>query len=441
MLLTFLGFAMVAVIVYLLLQEKMHPAMVFILVPTVAALLAGAGINEIAAMVKMGVGKTLNLAVLFIFSIIFFGVMSDAGMFDPLVNYLAKKAGDNVVMVTVATTLIATVAHLDGAFAATILITCPAMLPLYRRLNMRPVVMLVCMGPAMAIMNLVPWGGPTARVAAITGMDVNKLWTDLIPLQGVGLVIALAFAVYMGFVEKRRGAGYRPDAEVTAEGEQGDVGHAHDPKLKRPKLVLVNVVITLGVMGLLCFSKLPAYYDFMIGLALALLVNYPTAKEQVARIKAHSVNALSVPAVLLTTGIFLGVLVKTKMIDAMAAALIAIIPDFLGPYLHIIMGVTSVPVGMLLGTDSYFFGLLPLAINVGQKFGIDPINLSYAMLIGKNYGVLVTPHAATTYLAIGMAGGISLKEHLTFCTPRFFVLSIFATIAALAMGVISFVGH
>lgn len=438
MLLAMLGFAMVAVIVYLLLQEKMHPALVFIIVPVVAAILAGAGIHELTPMIKKGVGTTMNLAVMFIFSIIFFGVMSDAGMFDPLVEFLAKKAGNNVVLVTVATTLIATVAHLDGAFAATILITCPAMLPLYRRLNMRPVVMLVCMGPAMAIMNLVPWGGPTARVAAITGMDVNKLWTDLIPLQVVGIVIALVFAVYMGFVEKRRGAGYKPDAEVAAEGEHGDAGHAHDPKLKRPKLVLINVVITLGVMGLLCFSDLPAYFDFMIGLALALLVNYPTAKEQGARIKAHSVNALSVPAVLLTTGIFLGVLTGTKMIDAMAATLISMIPTALGSNIHILMAATSVPVGMLLGTDSYFFGLLPLAINVGKQFGIDPVNMSYAMLIGKNYGVLVTPHAATTYLAIGMAGGISLKEHLTFCTPRFFVLSLFATAAALVMGVIHF---
>lgn len=427
-----LGFGMIGVIIFLLLQEKLHPALVFVIVPVVAAVLAGAGMADIAKFVKFGVGKTMNVAILFIFSITYFSVMNDAGMFDKMVDFLTKKAGNNVILVTVATTIIAIIGHLDGALASTILVTCPAMLPVYRRLNMRPVVMLVCLGAAMAIMNLVPWGGPTARVAAVTGTDVRNLWVAMIPVQAIGLVIALAFATYMGIVEKRRGAGYHPDCDLL-EAEGGD---AEAAALKRPKLVLFNVALTLAVMGLLCFSKLPAYFDFMLGLALCLMVNYPNVKDQTARIKAHAAEALSVPAVLLTTGIFLGVLTGTKMLEAMSAALISVIPDILGPYLHLVMGTFAVPIGMMLGTDSYFFGLLPLAIDVGQKFGIGPLDMSYAMLIGKNYGVLVTPHAATTYLAIGMAGGISLKEHLTFCMPRLWGLSLCALATALVAGVI-----
>lgn len=432
--LALIGFAMIGVIIFLLLQEKLHPAVVFVIVPVVAALLAGAGMADLAKFVKFGVEKTTSVAVLFIFSITYFCVMNDTGMFDKMVDVLTRKAGNNVVLVTVATTVIAIIGHLDGALASTILITCPAMLPVYRRLNMRPVVMLVCLGAAMSIMNLVPWGGPTARVAAITGMDVQLLWTKMLPVQAIGLVIALLFAAYMGVVEKRRGAGYRPDAELCLGDDCLDPAAA--AALKRPKLVLFNVALTLVVIGLLCFSSLPAYFDFMIGLAIALTVNYPSVKEQTARIKAHAAEALSVPAVLLTTGIFLGVLTGTKMLDAMSAALISVIPDMFGPFLHLIMGVLAVPVGMMLGTDSYFFGLVPLAIKVGQQFGIDQLDMAYAMLIGKNYGVLVTPHAATTYLAIGMAGGISLKEHLSFCMPRLWLLSLISLLLAVVFGVV-----
>ena len=135
----------------------------------------------------------------------------------------------------------------------------------------------------------------------------------------------------------------------------------------------------------------------------------------------------------LASGVFLGVLSKTGMMKAMAQMLINIIPAALGPHLQDVFGFFAVPIGMMLGTDSYFFGLLPLAIGVGQQFGVDPHNMAMAMLIGKNYGVMVTPHAATTFLACGLAG-ISIKELLTFCAPRLWVLSWISLACGLVLG-------
>ena len=435
--LAFIGILMVVVIIYCLMQSKATPSVVFILVPIIGAFLAGFSFDQISGFIKSGVTTTWSIAVLFIFSIVYFGVMSDAGMFDPLVNYLTEKAGANVIMVTVATALIATISHLDGALATTLLITVPAMLPIYKKLNIRPVVLLVIIGAAMSIMNLLPWGGPVARTAAITKMDVNLLWQSLIPLQIVGLIIVVGFAAVMGIMEKRRGAGLKAGATLE-DGSEGVVAEELDPKvlaLKRPKLVWFNILLTVGVIALLCLTKVPLYGAFMIGLALALLVNYPKASDQAARIKAHAAEALSVPAILLASGIFLGVLSGTKMLTAMATAIINVIPAFVGPYLHIVLGIFSVPIGMLLGTDSFFFGLVPLAIGVGSQYGIEPTNMAKAMLIGKNFGVLVTPHAATTYLAIGLAG-IDIKELLRFCTPLLWLVGIISLACAVVMGIV-----
>ena len=431
--LAIIGFLMVAVIIYCLLQSKATPAPIFIVTPIVAAVAAGASFQEIAKFIQQGVAITMPIAVLFIFSIIYFSVMSDVGLFDPFVNFLVKKAGSNVVAVTIATALVATIAHLDGALASTLLITIPAMLPIYKKLNMRPVVLLVIIGAAMSIMNLLPWGGPVARTAAITKTDITLLWHSLIPLQVVGLVIVVAFAAFMGMLEKKRGAGYVSDA-AGADAQDAVV----DPKveaLKRPKLLWFNTLLTAAVIGLLCFTKIPLYAAFMVGLALALIVNYPKIEDQNGRIKAHSANALGMASILLASGIFLGVLSGTKMLTAMANALIAIIPDFMGPYLHLVMGALAVPIGMLLGTDSYFFGLVPLAMGVGAKYGIEPSNMANAMLIGKNFGVLTTPHAATTFLGIGLAG-VELKEHLKFCTPWLWALSLVSLLTAIVMGIV-----
>lgn len=438
MFLGFLGLLMIVIIVWALIQSKTNPVPIFVIVPIIAAVIAGFGPEDIFKFIQTGVSKTWSTAVLFIFSIVYFSLMSDVGLFDPMVNYLAKKAGNNIMLVTIATAMIAVIGHLDGALASTLLITIPAMLPIYKKLHIRPVVLVCIIGAAMSIMNLVPWGGPVARTGVVLNADVNALWQDLIPLQGVGLVILLVFATYMGMVEKRRGAGLNPTGEVALLDSSivpadSNATTADIEAMKRPKLLWFNGILTLIVILLLCFTKIPLYGAFMFGLAIALIVNFPGAKAQAKAIKMHADTALTMPMILLASGVFLGVLSGTKMMDNMASMLIALVPDFLGPHLQTVFGIFGVPIGMLLGTDSYFFGLVPLAISVGQKFGVNPQDMAMAMLISKNYGVLVTPHAATTFLACGLAG-IEIKDMLKFCAPRLFVMSLISLACGAMLG-------
>ena len=438
MFLGFLGLLMIVIIVWALIQSKTNPVPIFVIVPIIAAVIAGFGPEDIFKFIQTGVSKTWSTAVLFIFSIVYFSLMSDVGLFDPMVNYLAKKAGNNIMLVTIATAMIAVIGHLDGALASTLLITIPAMLPIYKKLHIRPVVLVCIIGAAMSIMNLVPWGGPVARTGVVLNADVNALWQELIPLQGVGLVILLVFATYMGMVEKRRGAGLNPTGEAALLDSSivpadSNATTADIEAMKRPKLLWFNGILTLIVILLLCFTKIPLYGAFMFGLAIALIVNFPGAKAQAKAIKMHADTALTMPMILLASGVFLGVLSGTKMMDNMASMLIALVPDFLGPHLQTVFGIFGVPIGMLLGTDSYFFGLVPLAISVGQKFGVNPQDMAMAMLISKNYGVLVTPHAATTFLACGLAG-IEIKDMLKFCAPRLFVMSLISLAGGAMLG-------
>ena len=434
-----MGVLMIATIVWALIQSKTNPVPIFVIVPIIAAVIVGFGPQDIFEFIKVGVSKTWSTAVLFIFSIVFFSLMGDVGLFDPMVNWLAKKAGNNIMAVTIATSLIAVIAHMDGALASTLLITIPAMLPVYKKLHIRPVTLLVIIGAAMSIMNLVPWGGPVARTGVVLNADVNALWQELIPLQGIGLVILVVFAGYMGMVEKRRGAGLNPTGEAALldstidEGDNIGPSQADFDEMKRPKLIWVNLIITLGVIGLLCFTKIPLYGAFMLGLALALIINFPGAKAQSKAIKMHADTALTMPMILLASGVFLGVLSGTKMMESMATLLIGLVPEAIGGHLQTVFGILGVPIGMLLGTDSYFFGLLPLAISVGENFGVDGHSMAMAMLISKNYGVLVTPHAATTFLACGLAG-VEIKDMLKFCAPRLFILSLISLACGAMLG-------
>ncbi len=201
------GFIMIALIVILLLKGKMSPIVVLTLIPTAAALVLGFGPQEVASFIKEGIGTTTSNGILFIFSVIYFGVMSDTGMFDVIVDFLVKKAGDNVVAMTVATAVIATIAHLDGTTATTVLITIPALYPVYKAMKIDSKILICLTGACMGVMNLLPWGGPVARAATVLGMDANELWHILIPIQLIGLVFNIVLAVFLGMLAVKQGAG------------------------------------------------------------------------------------------------------------------------------------------------------------------------------------------------------------------------------------------
>lgn len=432
MYLAIIGFLMVFAIVALLLKGKMSPIVVLIFVPAIAAILAGFGVIEVGDFIKEGVGTTMNNAVLFIFSVIFFGVMSDVGVFDIVVDFLVKRAGANVIAITVVTAIVAVIAHLDGATATTVLITIPAMYPIYKRMRIRPHVLLCIVAAGMGVMNLLPWGGPTARAATVLGMEATDLWHILIPIQIFGVVTTVALAVVLGIIEKKRGAGLPDDAVIEAGTVEKD---EKADALKRPKLLWVNVLLTVGLIVTLMLDVITSYVVFMVFLSAALIINFPSLKAQDARIKAHAPSALIISATMIAAGAMVGVLSGTGMLEAMAGVLLGIIPAPLGKFIHIIFGIFALPLGMMIGTDAYFYGIMPLVIEVGTQYGVTALNTAATMIIGKNVGLMISPLVPATFLAIGLVD-VELKDHIKFSFKWLFAVSMITMIAGIVMGIV-----
>lgn len=426
-----IGYVTLAALVIMLLRGKMSPITVFGTVPVIGALLLIASPATISEWIGTGLGSVWKTAVLFIFSVEYFGLMSDVGMFDVIVNKLIKIAGANVVLVAVATALVAVIGHLDGATATTVLITIPAMLPLWKRLKMRPTGLLFIVGTAMGVMNLVPWGGPIVRVATVLNMDVTELWHYILPFQGVCLVATVAIAAVVGIIEKQRGAGKLTEEELGAEENR-----QADPEveaLKRPKLLWFNILLTVVLVVGLMFSVMSSHVLFMIALAIGMIVNYPDAKQQRARFKAHASDALDTSATLLAAAIFIGIMQNSGMLDAMVDALLSVMPAAMGRYMNIIAGIISVPVGCCLGADTFYYGLFPLLGEAAAAYGVPQLDVGIAMLVGKNVAMICSPLQPTTFLALGLAG-VELKDHLKANFPRTWALSIGFCAIAMVMG-------
>lgn len=457
--LAFIGFLMVIATIYLLLKGKSNPITVMIIVPVIAALIVGTNFEELGEYVGAGIETVMSNAVLFIFSIIFFGVMQDLGVFDPMVNWLTERAGTNIVAVTVVTAIIGIVAHLDGATATTVLITIPAMYPIYKALGIKTEVLLCLTTASMGVMNLLPWGGPVARVSAVLGLDANDLWLTLIPLQIFGVIVILSLAVWLGIKEKRRMGTIMLNPSVTTstnevrkgkttnEGEDltnnqlsetSATGSENEMNGKHKKTRLFNTIWTVLVVGFLIWNQLPAYLVFMIGLSVTFIINFPSTKEQNDVFKKHAGAALTISATMLAAGVMVGIMDGTGMIEEMARVLTSIIPDVLGRFTHVIFGIFALPMGLIVSTDAYFFGFMPPILEVGAQFGVGPMNTALAMLVGKNLSLMISPLVPATFLALGLVDDVDYQSHLKFSMKYVWLASLLMLLFSFLVGIIQF---
>ncbi len=426
-----IGFIMVLVLIICLIKKIVIPPIAFILLPTIAALVAGFDplvINKFAA---SGISKMVSTVSLFVFSISFFSLMSDQGVFDPVVNFLIKKAGTNVTAVLCATAAVAVIGHLDGSGATTFIITITAMLPLFKKLKMdnRALMMLVCV--AIGVMNVCPWGGPTIRAATVLETDPNNLWHRLLPVQGAMLVITFVVAFLQSGIQKRR----IKKLGLTADDSAVDTTAKADDKPKvSSALQWYNFLVVVAVIVILMMGLLNPAYTFMLALALTLPFNIKSLKEQNGKLKNYGVAAMSMVVTLFAAGIFTGVLSGTGMLNAMASAVVTVIPPDLGRYTHFIVACFAVPLIMCLGTDSFYFGLLPVVVGIASQFGVNPMDVACVLLVAENVGVMISPLSPAMYLGLGLLE-IDVGEHIKYSLVWIWSVSILAILACIVLGV------
>src|SRR5262245_23622126 len=127
--LALLGFATVAAVLAAIMTRRMTPLVALIALPAVAALIGGFGVAT-SRFAVAGIQQTAPVAAMFVFAILYFGVMTDAGLMDPIVNGILRIVGTHPARIVVGSALLALVVHLDGSGAVTFLVAIPALLPL-----------------------------------------------------------------------------------------------------------------------------------------------------------------------------------------------------------------------------------------------------------------------------------------------------------------------
>ncbi|VVO29475.1 CitMHS family transporter [Pseudomonas fluorescens] len=438
--LSFLGYGMIVTFMALIMTKRLSPLVAMTTVPIVFALLAGFG-PDMGDMMIEGLRKVAPTAVMVMFAILYFGVMFDTGLFDPIIRKFIKLINGDPMKAVVFAALLAGLVSLDGDGSTTYMITVTAMLPLFKRLRLEPLSLTCVVILAASVTNLLPWGGPLARAAASLQVDTSELFVPLIPVMVVGFLGVLALAYFIGIRERQRlGALILPQslgaAATVFDDEADDEGlpsmSDENAELRRPKMFWLNAALTVGLMAGLVTEVLPLSILFMVAFSIALVINYPHINDQRRRISSHAPTALNQIAIFLAAGILAGILSGTGMVNAMSASFLAMLPETWGPYMAPITALASIPGTFFMSNDAFYYGVLPVLAKAAAAYGISAAEIGRASLVGQPVHLL-SPLVASTYLLCGLAG-VEFSDHQKYTMKWAFALSFLILLVCLLLG-------
>ncbi|MDZ4077592.1 MULTISPECIES: CitMHS family transporter [Hydrocarboniphaga] len=434
------GTLMIVTFMTLIITKRMSAIAALIAVPIVFGIIAGAG-PGLGAMMIDGVLKVAPTTLMLAFAVLYFAVMMDAGLFEPLVRRVLALVGTDPMRISLGTALLTMIVSIDGDGTTTALIIIGAFLPVYRRVGMNPLILATLLGLGNSLMNFVPWGGPSARAASAVHAEVLSVFLPLLPAMIIGLIAVLGIAWLMGRSERARLA--LTPFGATAGVMQADIA-AHepsDPELaakRRPKLFWFNLLLTLALVGGLISGIAPLPVLMMGAFAIGITVNYPRMKDQRERFAAHSDNVANVVVLLFAAGAFTGILNGSGMADAMATAALSVIPHDVGRYLAPITAIASMPLTFVMSNDAYYFGVVPVIARTAAEFGIAPDAIARASLLGQPVHSL-SPLLAPIYLACGLLG-VDVADTQRFALKWAVEICLVTLLAALLTGGVPLAG-
>ncbi len=424
------GFITILVFLAAIISKRMSVLTALVLIPIVAALLMGIPVKELGPMILDGIKQVAPTGIMLIFAVLYFAIMLDVGLFDPVIQRLLKIVGGDPQKVLIGTAILTMLVHLDGDGTATFMIVISAFLPLYERLQIKKVYLAGIVALGVGPIHLVPWSGTSARAISTLQTDAIHIFNPNLNSIFAGVLWVLFVAYYWGKKEQNRlGIQQVYVDEVIDSTEKA--------ALKRPKLLLFNTVLTIGLIIVLMKGIWPTPVLFLVGAMIALIVNYPLLAEQSKVLKSHGGNIFSVSSMIFAAGVFSGILTGSKMIEAMAEAMVSAVPAEHASLIPVLTAITSVPASLLFTPDAYYFGVVPVLAKTMVSFGLDPLQIGRAALLGQmTVGFPLSPLTASTFLLISLTK-VELGEHQKNVFFWALGTSLVMTIVAILTGSIS----
>ena len=423
MVITVAAYVMMAIFMYIIMKKKMSPFTALVLIPLVFAiiLVATGQVQDvnIGTLIRQGLfgnnskdkltamKGTAETGVMLLFAILYFSTMLDAGLFDPITNKMIRFAKGDPMKVLMATSIVAAAVSLNGDGTTTTLICCSAFVPIYKKLDMKLMNLGVLVILQNTIMNLLPWGGPTARAMSVLGVEA-----DILGYLAPGMVLSVLYVIFVVARSMGKKERARLGIQELTDAELDELTTITDPEVlekRRPQNFLINAILTIVLIGWLVAGSFIDAIEvkpvvlFLVGTGLALMINYPDLKAQAKRIGDNAGDAVQVVLLVFAAGVFMGLFQGTGMATALTNSIVQIIPQQLAGFWSLIIAIISVPGTFFLTNDGFYYGVLIPFAEIGRQYGFTDMQMALASLMGQAFHLL-SPLVAFIYLLLRLTG-------------------------------------
>ena len=197
----------------------------------------------------------------------------------------------------------------------------------------------------------------------------------------------------------------------------------------------------------------------MIGTGTALFVNYgSTAAMHKKIIARHARPALLMCSTMMGAAVLMGIMTSSMGADGkvLPSSMIKLPPDAvpsvmrclanlisgalpaaLGKHLHLLLCALAVPLALFFDTDSYFYGMLPVMLGIGQAFGLETLPIAITMLLLRMSATFICPMTAALLLATGMAN-VTIRNHIKASALYVWSFSFLCLLFAIFIGLVPF---
>ena len=423
MVITVAAYVMMAIFMYIIMKKKMSPFTALVLIPLIFAiiLVATGQVQDvnIGTLIRQGLfgnnskdkltamKGTAETGVMLLFAILYFSTMLDAGLFDPITNKMIRFAKGDPMKVLMATSIVAAAVSLNGDGTTTTLICCSAFVPIYKKLDMKLMNLGVLVILQNTIMNLLPWGGPTARAMSVLGVEA-----DILGYLAPGMVLSALYVIFVVARSMGKKERARLGIQELTDAELDELTTITDPEVlekRRPKNFVINAIMTIVLIGWLVAGSFIDAIEvkpvvlFLVGTGLALMINYPDLKAQAKRIGDNAGDAVQVVLLVFAAGVFMGLFQGTGMATALTNSIVQIIPQQLAGFWSLIIAIISVPGTFFLTNDGFYYGVLIPFAEIGRQYGFTDMQMALASLMGQAFHLL-SPLVAFIYLLLRLTG-------------------------------------
>ncbi|WP_308817361.1 CitMHS family transporter [Pseudonocardia alni] len=424
-----LGFMTLGTFMVLVMRKYTTAFVAIIAAPVLYAIIAGRG-ADLGDMAVEGIETVAPTGVLLLFAVLYFGVMMDAKLFEPVSRGIIRLSKGDPVRICVGTAVLSLLVALDGDGTTSYMIICSAFLPIYRRLGMNPLVIAAIATMSLgAISGSTPWGGAATRAISVLGLDATEYLVPLLPALGLTSLAIVAMAYLLG-----RGQRKRVSETVVADLAE-DIREQRAGGEMRQWRFWFNAGLTVLLLVLLVSGAAPLVTLFMGGFVIALVVNHPDLADQGEVVTRHAASAVPVVMLVLAAGIFTGILSGTGMVEAMAQAALSVVPEGMGSLIPLLTALIGLPLSFFMSNDAYFFGVLPVLAESAAQHGISGYEIARAGVAGQMLHS-IGPASAPLWVLLGLLGK-DLGEFQRFALLRVTVVSLAMIGFVVATGAIS----